>query len=320
VNRSYSYGNVHPTGAYSSPLNCVAFNPEGRLLAAGCWNGNVIVWNWLQNKGQKVGTFMQLQDSFIVTDSFNVCSFLIIVYIYQQSNRNVLIICIIRVLLGNKSCFLVPQLLCGHQRSVHCLSFFPSSSMLCSGSVCGEVRVWSVPTSTCVGCFQAHCGAVEAFSFLEGGAKLLSAGADHTVRHLSPFSSPQTFTRVTSESLSLNRHLVLFVFSDRDCSHSSNDGRVCIWDAEAGHCIREISWRNPLTSICSQVSGDQPVLQRDVDGHSFLTLSMCLGGESDRQLLRGRTPCVELGDEHRSLPHVCSQAAHSPLHSDHKLW
>ncbi|XP_028283440.1 telomerase protein component 1 [Parambassis ranga] len=34
----------------NSPLNCVTFDPEGRLLAAGCWNGNVIVWNWLQNK------------------------------------------------------------------------------------------------------------------------------------------------------------------------------------------------------------------------------------------------------------------------------
>ncbi|XP_026169954.1 telomerase protein component 1 [Mastacembelus armatus] len=34
----------------SSPLNCVTFDPEGHLLAAGCWNGNVIMWNWLQNK------------------------------------------------------------------------------------------------------------------------------------------------------------------------------------------------------------------------------------------------------------------------------
>ncbi|KAI3374681.1 hypothetical protein L3Q82_021258 [Scortum barcoo] len=34
----------------SSPLNCVTFDPEGHLLAAGCWNGKVVVWNWLQNK------------------------------------------------------------------------------------------------------------------------------------------------------------------------------------------------------------------------------------------------------------------------------
>jgi len=32
-----------------SPLNCVTFDPEGHLLAAGCWNGTVIMWNWLQN-------------------------------------------------------------------------------------------------------------------------------------------------------------------------------------------------------------------------------------------------------------------------------
>ncbi|XP_026229628.1 telomerase protein component 1-like isoform X2 [Anabas testudineus] len=37
----------------SSPMNCVNFDPEGHLLAAGCWDGNVIVWNWLQNKTQK---------------------------------------------------------------------------------------------------------------------------------------------------------------------------------------------------------------------------------------------------------------------------
>lgn len=38
------------------PLNCVTFEPEDHLLAAGCWNGNVIVWNWLQNKIQTVSS------------------------------------------------------------------------------------------------------------------------------------------------------------------------------------------------------------------------------------------------------------------------
>ncbi|KAL3988827.1 nuclear receptor co-repressor 2 [Sarotherodon galilaeus] len=69
--------------------------------------------------------------------------------------------------------------LCGHTRSVRSLSFSPYSSMLCSGSVSGEVRVWSVPTSTCVGCFQAHCEATESLTFLEEGSMLLSAGSDH---------------------------------------------------------------------------------------------------------------------------------------------
>ena len=72
--------------------------------------------------------------------------------------------------------------LTGHGRSVRSLSFSPSSSsLLCSGSVSGEVRLWSVPASTCVGCYQAHHGTTEVLSFLLGGAVLLSAGSDHMV-------------------------------------------------------------------------------------------------------------------------------------------
>ncbi|XP_054870069.1 telomerase protein component 1 isoform X2 [Amphiprion ocellaris] len=111
----------------TSPLNCVTFDPDGHLLAAGCWNGDVIVWKWLKDKSATS--------------------------------------------------------LCGHKRSVRSVSFSPSSSsMLCSGSVCGEVRVWSLPTSTCVGCFQAHLGATEALTFLKEESMLLSAGSDHTLQ------------------------------------------------------------------------------------------------------------------------------------------
>uniref|UniRef100_UPI0037E81F20 telomerase protein component 1 n=1 Tax=Semicossyphus pulcher TaxID=241346 RepID=UPI0037E81F20 len=123
----WSAAKGHEVAAHqsSSPLNCVTFDPEDHLLAAGCWNGNVIMWNWLQNE---------------------------------------------------------TTYLSGHQRSVRSLSFAPSSPMLCSGSVSGEVRVWSVPTSTCVGCFQAHSGPTEALAFLEEGSMLLSAGSDHVLQ------------------------------------------------------------------------------------------------------------------------------------------
>lgn len=43
------------------PLNCVCFHPEDHLLAAGCWNGNVIMWNWLQNKSEGVSSQPDLQ-------------------------------------------------------------------------------------------------------------------------------------------------------------------------------------------------------------------------------------------------------------------
>lgn len=35
---------------------------------------------------------------------------------------------------------------------------------------------------------------------------------------------------------------------------SSNDGRLCLWDLEAGQRLKEISWKSPLTSVCCLVS------------------------------------------------------------------
>lgn len=34
----------------TSPLNCVTFDPEGHLVAAGGWDGAVRVWNWLKGE------------------------------------------------------------------------------------------------------------------------------------------------------------------------------------------------------------------------------------------------------------------------------
>nr|XP_057928981.1 telomerase protein component 1 [Doryrhamphus excisus] len=110
----------------SSPLNCVTFDPEDRLVAAGRWDGKVVLWNWLQD------------DTHTLLD--------------------------------------------GHRHSVRCLSFSPSTAMLCSGSVSGEVRVWSVDPFWCVGCFQAHIGATDALTFLDGGRLLLTAGSDHMLQ------------------------------------------------------------------------------------------------------------------------------------------
>ncbi|XP_066536272.1 uncharacterized protein tep1 isoform X2 [Hoplias malabaricus] len=110
-----------------STPNCVAFDPEGVLVAVGCWDGRVGVWDW--KKGQK-----------------------------QMS-------------------------LIGHHSSVQCVLFCPSSSsLLCSGSVDGELRLWSASSVACVWHHGAHCGSVEALSFLPDGETLLSAGRDRKVQ------------------------------------------------------------------------------------------------------------------------------------------
>uniref|UniRef100_A0A3Q2ZC95 TROVE domain-containing protein n=1 Tax=Hippocampus comes TaxID=109280 RepID=A0A3Q2ZC95_HIPCM len=249
-----------------SPLNCVSFDHEDRLLAAGCWDGKIVVWKWLQDN---------------------------------------------------------TQWLCGHSRSVRSLSFSPSSSsMLCSGSVSGEVRVWSVETSTCVGCFQAHAGAADTLAFLDQGRLLLTAGSDHMVgtskwllcnsnyrnshcnsndctiflwqlSELSEYNSEPpagllkghsgvvtclAFSPDGGQLLSGGKDKALVVWDmsviqppvskvlpafhrdwitgcvwTPDCViSSSNDGRLCLWDVEAAQSLREITWTSPLTSVSCQ--------------------------------------------------------------------
>ncbi|KAG7273056.1 hypothetical protein CRUP_007212 [Coryphaenoides rupestris] len=47
---SASKGHQVASRSSSSPMNCVTFNPDGDLLALGCWDGTVLLWNWLQNR------------------------------------------------------------------------------------------------------------------------------------------------------------------------------------------------------------------------------------------------------------------------------
>ncbi|KAF5895478.1 telomerase protein component 1-like, partial [Clarias magur] len=109
------------------PLNCVTFDPEGSLVAVGCWDGAVRVWDWI-----------------------------------KQENC---------------------MTLSGHQCSVRSVSFSPSSSLsLCSGALDGEMRLWSVPGSSCVWRHHAHHGSAEALHFLCDGESLLSAGHDGMVQ------------------------------------------------------------------------------------------------------------------------------------------
>lgn len=60
---SATKGNEVAAWLSPGPLNCVSFHPEEHLLAAGCWNGNVIMWNWLQNKSDGVSSHQQTSNN-----------------------------------------------------------------------------------------------------------------------------------------------------------------------------------------------------------------------------------------------------------------
>ncbi|KAK7159508.1 hypothetical protein R3I94_005751 [Phoxinus phoxinus] len=112
-----------------SPLNCVNFDFEGQLLAVGCWDGAVRLWNWLEQKN--VTTLLGHQSS-VRSLSFSPCSS---------------ILCS-GCLSGDVRLWSVAAAACVGSYHAHCgstqsLNFLQGGNLLLSAGHDGVVNVWS---------------------------------------------------------------------------------------------------------------------------------------------------------------------------------
>ncbi|KAM3604040.1 uncharacterized protein V6R79_005607 [Siganus canaliculatus] len=356
----------------SSPLNCVTFDPEDHLLAAGCWSGDVIVWNWLQNKTQTslcghqrsvrslcfsssssmlcsgsvsgevrvwsvptstcVGCF---QAHYGATDAlsfinegrmllsagadhtiqqepplkkqrsltsdpaalcvavngdyaavgyhgagFKLFSLNLAEQIWS-SNLDVSVLCLLWVVVPDdpmESELLVSSgsdkrlrvwkrkegelgmlgglemvgMFAGQTGVV--LALAQNSTYLATASEDFTIALWllsdlvhdslDVPQSL----LRGHSGGVTCLAFSPDGEQLLSGGKDQALMLWDVSVSPA----LLSQSLPQSHRdwITSCVWTPHCVISSSNDGRLCFWDLQAGQCLREISWRSPLTSLC----------------------------------------------------------------------
>ncbi|MEQ2242330.1 hypothetical protein ILYODFUR_034804, partial [Ilyodon furcidens] len=95
---------------------------------------------------------------------------------------------------------------------------------------------------------RGHQGGVTCMAFSPDGAQLLSGGKDQALMVWNAHPFQATLLKSLHNA---HRDWITGCAWTPDCTiSSSSDGRLCFWDLEAGSCLREISWRNPLTSIC----------------------------------------------------------------------
>ncbi|XP_015251183.1 PREDICTED: telomerase protein component 1 [Cyprinodon variegatus] len=95
---------------------------------------------------------------------------------------------------------------------------------------------------------RGHQGGVTCMAFSPDGSQLLSGGKDKALM----LWNPDPFQAALLKSFPhCHRDWITDCAWTPDCTiSSSNDGRLCFWDLETGSCLREISWRNPLSSVC----------------------------------------------------------------------
>ncbi|XP_049322801.1 telomerase protein component 1 [Astyanax mexicanus] len=111
------------------PLNCVTFDPEGGMLAVGCWDRTVRVWNWIK---QERWTTLSGHQSSVRSVSFSPSSSLLCSGSLDGE-----------VLLWSSSGLACVGRYQAHRGSTEALSFLPGGETLLSAGHDGMVQLWS---------------------------------------------------------------------------------------------------------------------------------------------------------------------------------
>ncbi|KAK3278126.1 hypothetical protein CYMTET_13902, partial [Cymbomonas tetramitiformis] len=319
------------------PVSSVAFGGEGRLLAAGAYDGVIRLWDSALGAGRPQ-TELHGHASWVTSVAFGADGNTLASGSLDQTLRlwdaatgkpvaQLVILPVTSVAL-HSSCRLVafaakdrivrfwepfntsgkPCQLRGHSAVVTSVALGGlASSHLASGAHDHAVLLWDVATSCKLTTFSGHDDTVTAVALSPDGVTLASACSDHAVwlwdtrsgRAVQEVQGRKQNAAVTSVALRLEGSLVVEVVS------GSSDRTVKVWDAVAGRQRDE--WRGhtePITAVAVGGAGGNFVASASTDTTVRLW-----------EMSSGETPAL-LGPEGRSpdtaqRPHSLSQP-HEP--------
>jgi WD40 repeat protein len=198
-------------------INCVAYSPDGTVLAGGCQDGKVRVWDrasgreiaCLKGKGQMRG----------------------IVFL----NRT-------RLASASRSDVQIWNLPSGSDgrafnASTESIARSPSGDRLATGDVAGGVTIWDVSTGQKLLQWSAHSESVSALAFFPDGRKLVSVSLDGTACVWSAHDGAQ-FLMLPKHPDKI--HAVAVASDGARIATASEDCLVRIWNARSGVPLREL--------------------------------------------------------------------------------
>jgi len=114
-----------------------------------------------------------------------------------------------------------------HDDFVLALAFAPDGTVLAAGDRAGEVKLWESSGGGLIESFAANRGAVHAVAFARNGQRLLTAGADGSVRAFDPNSGKEVWKQQAHDG----QALALAVGPDGRLASCGSDGRIVVLDA-----------------------------------------------------------------------------------------
>jgi WD40 repeat protein len=165
----------------------LAFSADGKLLASGSYNNQVILWEMDREEktpgrlGKKLLDVMARAPAAANTDPGPPNTVLALAF---SPDRALLAAGGTdgQVHLFNPADGKYVRSLAGHTSSVTGLQFHPSGTVLVSSSKDRTVRLWNPANGQLVKALEGHTAWVEGVTLLAQGTRLASVGADHSVR------------------------------------------------------------------------------------------------------------------------------------------
>ena len=229
--RDPHFGTLHATLRHDLPVNSIAFNPDGSLLASG--SGDNVVRLWIPDTETLQAT-LHGHTASVLSVAFSSDGLLLASGSADGTVR-----------LWNPHTEALQATLHGHTASVLSVAFSSDGSLLASGSADGTVRLWNLVTETLQATLEAHMDSVLGVAFSSDGLLLASASADGLVGLWDPH------TETLQTTLGHESPVLSIAFSpDGDfLATGSTDGTARLWDPHMVQLKATLGHESPVESV-----------------------------------------------------------------------
>ena len=229
--RDPHFGTLHATLRHDSPVNSIAFNPDGSLLASGSRDNVVRLWI---PDAETLQATLHGHTASVLSVAFSSDGSLLASGSADGTIR-----------IWNPHTETLQATLHGHTASVLSVAFSPDGSLLASGSADGTVRLWNLVTETLQATLQAHMASVLSVAFSPDGLLLASASDDGLVGLWDPH------TETLQATLGHESPVLSVAFSpDSDLlATGSTDGTARLWDPHTPQLTATLGHESPVESV-----------------------------------------------------------------------